>query len=116
MAHVTQARLEAACAWAARFVLEYGDLIGAWDRGEAVDGRVVMLARERLEWWKGVQGLGRSVSGFYDSVGTRDRLRALLRGEFDDEVDACIGVYGDEPHAVAVWSAWEQLCEKAKVA
>lgn len=104
MARVTQAHLEAACAWAARFVFEYADIIA-----ETEDGRVAVLAGARLEWWKAVQALGRSQSGWYDSVGTRDRLRGLMRGDFDDEIDACLIVYAGQPHTVAVLEALEQL-------
>jgi hypothetical protein len=115
VSRVTPAHAAAAAAWAARFVLEYGDIIAECEADEEPDRKLIAKARERLEWWKRVQALGGSVGGYYgDSVGTRDRLRGYLRGDYDDELDACLLIYSDEPHARAIVAALEPQREAAE--
>lgn len=106
---VTTAHEDAAYAWAARFVNEYTDLIGQMEGDESPDGKAIHAARVRLDWWKRVQSANRSVCGMYDAVGTRDRLRGLMRGDFDDEIDACLVIYGDDTHARRVVAALGDL-------
>jgi hypothetical protein len=118
VSRVTPAHAAAAAAWSARFVLEYGDLIRAFEEHHAdepePDRKLIAKARERLEWWKRVQVLGGSAGGYYDSIGTRDRLRCYLRGDYDDELDACLLIYGDEQHARAIVAALEPQREAAE--
>jgi hypothetical protein len=91
IARVTDEHAERALAWAARFVVEYEDLLHRHE--EPMSEAHAARARERLAFWQLVGAEGSSVGGSYDAVGTRDRLRAYLRGEFDDEIDACRCIY-----------------------
>lgn len=105
MSRVTDAHADAAIAWAARFVADYQDLIAEMYDGDQDLSARRLAAYERLAWWKRVAEIGGSVGGYYDAVGTRDALRGYLRGDFYDEIDACLSVYADEGHAHAVIAA-----------
>lgn len=120
VARVTEAHADAAIAWAARFVADYQDIIAEMDDGDQELSALRLAAYERLAWWKQVAAMGGSVVGLYDSVGTRDALRGYLRGDFYDEIDACLVVYAGEPHAVAITSAldafWNEFDKQKKSA
>ena len=108
VARVTAAHTEAAVAWAHRFCLEYSEILTATD----LTNTEQLHFRERLDWWTMVRKLGKTDHGMYDAVGTRDRLRALARGDFDDEIDACLVIYGDEDRAKRIVASLDEAMSK----
>jgi hypothetical protein len=103
IARITAETVRDAIAWSQRFVLEYECLLEEMQthhEGEPEpDFAKIANARGRLEWWRKVAALGKYTCGWYDAVGTRDRLRGYLRGEFDDEIDACLVLFANESNS-----------------